>query len=434
MNQASTRVQLTPGKKLLLAVVLAVAAMVVLDTLFRVYLYTQGQPCSPSGVRAQISGSYNGLTQRIPEPGRADARTADNEVLRDVVHPFVGFDLVAGFNLVNRDLAYFATDHRDTDHVIAILGGSVAGGFSNDDRYFTAALRADPRFATRRIKVIGCGRGGYKQPQQVMMLGYLLSLGYQLDGVVNIDGFNEAALSCYNVAHGVHPVQPSIYHWAKVLRFENEAADAHLLELRLLQRRAKIIADEALTSWRALSAVLGHRFLREMAAVQGRYAEELEGFTRAQVPLADQRIDQNPAVALRGPTIQPGWAANLPLVIDSWEDASVTLEGMCRAHGIQYLHVLQPTLHDPGSKPLTQEEVARGQMVATWMEGVHSCYPLFRERGKQLRARGVAFADLSYAFQDVTESVYADCCHFAGGNGAELFARAVAKAYLEGVK
>ncbi|MGV2341075.1 MAG UNVERIFIED_CONTAM: hypothetical protein LVR18_46165 [Planctomycetaceae bacterium] len=36
---------------------------------------------------------------------------------------------------------------------------------------------------------------GYKQPQQLMALNYVLSLGGEFDAVLNIDGFNDGALS-----------------------------------------------------------------------------------------------------------------------------------------------------------------------------------------------------------------------------------------------
>ena len=36
---------------------------------------------------------------------------------------------------------------------------------------------------------------GYKQPQQLTTLAYLMSIGGQFDLVLNIDGFNEVAAS-----------------------------------------------------------------------------------------------------------------------------------------------------------------------------------------------------------------------------------------------
>jgi hypothetical protein len=38
-----------------------------------------------------------------------------------------------------------------------------------------------------------------------LLVAYLLSLGFQPDLVLNIDGFNECALANTNIEHHVHP-------------------------------------------------------------------------------------------------------------------------------------------------------------------------------------------------------------------------------------
>ena len=46
----------------------------------------------------------------------------------------------------------------------------------------------------KKIVVINLGLAGYKQPQQLMTLNYLLALGAEFDIVIALDGFNEVAL------------------------------------------------------------------------------------------------------------------------------------------------------------------------------------------------------------------------------------------------
>jgi len=43
---------------------------------------------------------------------------------------------------------------------------------------------------------------GYKQPQQLLVLSYFLSIGQPFDMVMNIDGFNEVALGGINDRYG----------------------------------------------------------------------------------------------------------------------------------------------------------------------------------------------------------------------------------------
>jgi hypothetical protein len=92
--------------------------------------------------------------------------------------------------------------------------------------------------------------------------------------------------------------------------------------------------------------------------------------------------------------------------------------------------VLQPTLADPGSKPLTEAEVASGTCLPSWLEGVHYGYPRMRELGQRLRELGLDFVDGSYVFRDVTEKLYHDVCHF-DLRGNELLAALIAESILE---
>src|SRR5260221_669806 len=102
------------------------------------------------------------------------------------------------------------------------------------------------------------------------------------------------------------------------------------------------------------------------------------------------------------------------------------IQAMRNQRGIPYLHLLQPTLHDTGSKTLTQNEIDHSTMDPNWLEGVHFLYPIFRKMGKQLAARGENFFDASGIFRDHPEDVYYDICHFAE-HGNEILGEAIAR-------
>jgi hypothetical protein len=94
--------------------------------------------------------------------------------------------------------------------VVAILGGSVACYFAvNGTERLEAVLADSPVYAGKHFVFVNLALGGYKQPQQVMTLAYLLSLGSEFDLVLNIDGFNEVALyELENASHHVFPAFP----------------------------------------------------------------------------------------------------------------------------------------------------------------------------------------------------------------------------------
>ncbi|MFQ5853976.1 MAG: hypothetical protein ACE5JU_25735, partial [Candidatus Binatia bacterium] len=94
--------------------------------------------------------------------------------------------------------------------LLGITGGSFAADFSFDGvDSLIAELRKDPLFSGKEFSIIRFSIGGYKQPQQLMALNYLLSLGAQFDILINIDGFNEVALPpVENMPKNVFPFFP----------------------------------------------------------------------------------------------------------------------------------------------------------------------------------------------------------------------------------
>ena len=56
---------------------------------------------------------------------------------------------------------------------------------------FIQELKSHPRFANQEIVLLNTAVGGYKQPQPLMVVSYLLALGAHFDAVINIDGFND---------------------------------------------------------------------------------------------------------------------------------------------------------------------------------------------------------------------------------------------------
>ena len=94
--------------------------------------------------------------------------------------------------------------------IIAILGGSVACHFAiNGAAQLGAQLSHSPEFAGKELVFVNLALAGYKQPQQLMTLAYLLSLGAQFDLALNIDGFNEVALyELENSGRNIFPAFP----------------------------------------------------------------------------------------------------------------------------------------------------------------------------------------------------------------------------------
>jgi len=92
--------------------------------------------------------------------------------------------------------------------------------------------------------------------------------------------------------------------------------------------------------------------------------------------------------------------------------------------GILYLQVLQPTLHDAGSKPLTRAELESGSANERWIAGATLGYPFLKQLGAELPAHGVNWLDATGLFAGVREPIYVDVCHY-NERGGRMLAEAI---------
>jgi hypothetical protein len=342
-----------------------------------------------------------------------------------LLHPYLGYEVLGGFGQLDSEMhAQLAGDTANA-YVITILGGSVAQMFGQlGGPRLAELIGADPRFAGKRIVFHEFARGGFKQPQQAEFLAYLLTLGLDTDAVIDIDGFNEVAIGMQNASLGTHPVFPSVPHWAHLVA--GGATDPKLLDLiaetRDVQRSIDSTAERALAWNLSWSAVLGDLALGRLALLR---RERVALFTKYSRELRSPALRR----VVSGPDCPADRADPLAACVRDWEQSSRTIGDMCRGRGLPYLHVLQPTLHDPEGKRPTKAELASGGISKEWLDGVQRGYPLLREAGARLAAGGEHFFDATRVFADVTATIYFDNCHFRE-RGNQMLAEAIAPAFL----
>lgn len=405
-------------RKLLLQVALLPVLLVVVDLLFRaVRGYDAG------ATREQLEALARQVDDRDPTRGmRQRARLA--EETRDwSLHPYFGFHSGWVAQLFDQEIEHYRSGRGDETFDVLVLGGSVAANFGNLGWGRLAELLAeDPRLAGRELHLTRGGRASYKQPQQLAVLTYALQCGMEPDAVVNLDGFNEVALGCFNAQLRTHPQYPSMQQWQHISRNplqDPEGADL-LLAMRGHRDRALGLARLGLDRGLERSAVLGTWLLRRVAAEQRGLTDGLQEYARF--------LARAQSPALRGPKFDPATA--VADNVAAWARCSRALDALCAARGVAYLHVLQPTLHDPGSgKPAHPDELALGEAHSSWLEGAGTGYPLLREAGARLAEDGVAFLDGSRTFTGVAEPLYYDNCHF-GPEGNRMLAERIAPALL----
>ncbi len=354
---------------------------------------------------------------------------------REVLHPFLGFVHEApGAHGEARDplgLLGFWTDATPIPHpaapedfLVLVCGGSVAQGFEDlgGAAPLVERLATLPGVAGKRVHVGNAALSGFKQPQQLFALTYLLALGFRPDLIVNLDGFNEATLGAEeNVKRRVAALFPR--SWA--LRVEDTP-----------DRRRQSILGEA-------------TYLRERRGRWGRWLERpvLRWSAAAGLlwTLADDRLERRLAVLERAfveeapdpggwriappppSTAEPQALAREQAMI--WRESSLQMDRLARANGLRYVHFLQPNQYVRGSKPMGEREraiaVLRHSPFERWVARV---YPHLAAGGAELRKEGVAFFDLTRVFADVASPVYTDnCCHFSP-DGYRILGAAMAEA------
>lgn len=385
-------------------------------------------------------GAMGGLqTERARSAGpdgAADAALAQG-ITRDAVpHPYLGTVQLPGradeafvaYHSLPVDALGFIDDgdplpRRSPDKlIIGITGGSVAFFFSVQGvAALERELRTLPELADKRFEIRRLALGGWKQPQQLFAVQYVLALGGELDLLINLDGYNEVAL----YGSEIEPTgQPPIFPrgWAELVG-NDFSVQRHKALGRLVGAADARAGWARITSVPPLdrSALVGVVWLVGDRALGRRSEEALRAFRAA---AAGETVAAGPK-----PTFSDAGARGAALA-DLWARSSRLLAAVSAGEHIRYFHFLQPNQYVTGAKPMSEAERRVAIDGSPAGHDAATGYPLLIARGAELRAAGIEFTDLTGLFKDVPEPIYVDtCCHLnAAGN--ERLGRAIGQAIV----
>ena len=133
-----------------------------------------------------------------------------------------------------------------------------------------------------------------------------------------------------------------------------------------------------------------------------------------------------------GPEFPDSGTDPMERIAELWLSHSRTIDKLARAHGIRYVHFLQPNQYVLGSKPMSDaERDVAWNKNHPYRRVVEAGYPLLQAGGRALRDEGVEFHDLTAVFAHTKEPVYIDdCCHISPKANRQL-AQAIAQALVE---
>jgi hypothetical protein len=324
------------------------------------------------------------------------------------------------------DYPFVKTDGNQ--FVIGLFGGSVGVWFCQiGAERLVANLEKEEYFRNRQLIPLCFSHEGYKQPQQLLVLAYFLSIGQQFDLVVNIDGFNEVALAPLNEARGLDISMPSPLHLGPLVNLLDRSTltPEKLSLLAAIQHDREQLDRLADRLERTRIASVHVALDRYRQRISSRYSAELGRFANLPPnPAAASIVRVTPPVAKRdGATLFRDVAAQ-------WVESSLLMNALLRTRGVPYFHVLQPNQYFSSRRFSDAERAIAFSSDSPFKDGAEKGYPALVAAASALTGRE-QFLNGVTIFDEETRPVYMDnCCHYTlAGNQvlADYVARAIVR-------
>lgn len=381
-----------------------------------------------------LHGSFSELLTRRQDAAVRDPITPPGEYSRPVmIHPYIGMVLqpkggqpaVEGGSHVS-EFGFIDTGspirRRSKDRVIvAIVGGSVAVQLASNATGVLERQLADlPQFSGRSFEFVRLAVGGYKQPQQLMTISYLMSLGAEFDILINLDGVNESALpKSDNVPFGVSAAYPR--KWGTMISASGSIEISRMVGYVAYLRHRQ--SDTA----RFFDAI-PIRYSPMASLVWASMNEQGNLEIQRQIMAISAKSNKELSYCASGPPEHFESDAQLyQHCVDIWARSSIQLHRLCAANGIRYFHFLQPNQYVPNTKPIGKMEAAIAlSNESPFRIPVMQCFPLMQSRSDDLTKSGVEFTDLTQVFSGHAEQIYKDTCCHVEHEGDNILATAIA--------
>lgn len=366
---------------------------------------------SYSRALASLDNSISSSSPALPLAGLSELKWDVGFV--EVLHPYFGFVADPYRNkpeLHVSNLGFLFSD--GTSPILKRSAGrtivGLFGGSFSKLCYFSlkSVFERHSAALSKDFVVINFATDGYKQPQQLMILNYLLALGAEFDTVINLDGFNEVSLPpSENIPNHVNPFYPRKWD-----RRTAKAINPAILRLVGYVEITKNSKEEWAQMWKS-----HHFYVSPTLFLIWQYRDNLLArkiYAVSQAIITEGAESQSYTTG--GPWYAYGNEGELYHdLAGMWKRCSSQMKSLCDANGAKYYHFLQPNQYVEGSKPMAEEE--RRQAVnpeSRFADGAVKGYPFLAKAGDELHGDGVNFTDLTMIFSEHRELLYIDdCCH-----------------------
>lgn len=317
------------------------------------------------------------------------------------INPYLGFTMNPDINKRINPMGFdgpLITKDKNI-YSVGVFGGSVAYLYTYAEKdALVNELKRIPALRDKNIQLYNFSLPGYKQPQQLMTLAYLLSLGYKLDLIINIDGFNEAVLPYVaNYKNGV----TSSYPWNWYL-YSRSSLNSETLTLVIQIEKLRNLQSFVISLPWKLGAIPNTLLLKAISYKQLELTDKLHEIDRSY-----QTKGAEPYYGLTDAQIRDG-------IIQTWKNSSILMDKLAKSNNIQYFEFLPPNQYLLNSKPFSNAEKTK---FINWRHpyanAARQLYPQIIAKTQELNDEGVALYDLTNIFSQVEETIYFDdCCHY----------------------
>jgi len=370
-----------------------------------------------------------------------------NQSIVERFHPFFGFiqqptaDFRPGFKVNNYGFIspydYPLKKTKNNQFIIGVFGGSVASDyaiFQVENQILPKYLKQLPGLKDKEFVILSFATGGYKQPQQLLILNYFLALGQELDMVVNIDGFNEVALANLNNKNKVDLAMPSIQHIWPLANFANNSLSTKAMEATIRIQKNKTRINQGLSSLQQCSLAACDALISVYVQnLVNNYKTDVIKFEKERTK--QQKNDSSSVIYINtnNSVLQDSLA--FEEMAWNWAKSSIFMHKVLSASNVSYFHVLQPNQYYQTKRVFGEAEKQIAFNKETpYAKSVEIGYPALFKKLPNLKKNNINILNAVNVFDRTKDAVYVDsCCHYNQA-GEVIFSDYVGRSILEALR
>lgn len=370
----------------------------------------------------------------VPKPVVAAPVLEEN--FKRHIHPYFGYtgDYSRRGFVETNSLGFLQMETRQipfvpkpNDFVVFVFGGSVAARLatnSQEGKSLQQTLESLPQIKGKNVVLFNVAQGPGKQPQQLMLLAYLIAVGQHIDLVLNMDGTLEFVTGVMNFNYGVDPIFPPVAILQAIgnelTPMENASEDYYELAYTVTHARAELkryssLLDDSTTGIAYLKNRLfrGYydRILAKKLATYNEIVAKGKGWEAVRKRLG---LDM-PITTSKEKMIED--------IFNVWLRCSDQMKNMANSIGAKYLHVVHPNMYY-SKKVYTEAEKALMTIPEVRLPSVAGL-AFMESRAEMLESRGIVSA--LALFDDIPDTVYNDPTGHMNKLGETMLAELVAR-------